>query len=152
MMLSCKQMAEKLAAAAMRCENRLVIPTEELMTELQAMSKSFIGHYQDGWAPLAESTLNGWDGHPGKIALGYAPPDNPLLRTGEMMSSITFEVEMPRFGLVEGVLGSDSKVALDQEVGTVKIPPRPFLALAMSRSYAPAERIYGQFALALLEF
>ena len=150
MMLSCKQMAEKLTASARRGENSLVVPTEALLGELQTMAKGFIGYYQDGWAPLAPYTVAD------KEKKGFAPPDNPLLRTGEMHDSITFEVEMPRFGLVEGVLGSDSKIALDQEMGVVRkkgsIPPRPFLGLAMSRSYVPAERLYGQFALTLLEF
>ena len=149
MMLSCKQMAEKLTATARKAENTLVVPTEELLGELQIMAKGFIGYYQDGWAPLAPRTVED------KEKKGYAPPDNPLLRTGEMHDSITFEVEMPRFGIVEGILGSESKVALEQEMGVVRtkgtLPPRPFLALAMARSYVPAERLYGQFALKLLE-
>lgn len=149
-MLTCKQMAEKLMASARRSENMLVIPTEELMGDLATMAKGFIGHYQDGWAPLKPATVED------KEKKGFAPPDNPLLRTGEMWSSITFEVEMKGFGLVEGIVGSDSKVALDQEIGVVRakgsLPPRPFLALAMMRSYSLAEIVYGQFALTLLEF
>ena len=150
MMLSCKQMAEKLEWAAVRARNELDIPTEALMKGVSEEAKGFIGTYQDGWAPLAESTLNGWNGHPGKIELGYAPPDNPLLREGTMRESIEGAAEKSMFG-ASGVVASKSLVALWQELGTVKIPPRPFLALAMSRSYVAADLIFGTFALKLLE-
>jgi hypothetical protein len=88
-------------------------------------ARESIGHYQeaagpfDAWAPLADTTLNGFDskGHhfPGKIELGYAPPDNPLLREGDLR-------------------GSDSDIAVWQELGTSNakhpIPPRSVLGRA----------------------
>lgn len=47
----------------------------------------------------------------------------PWLRTGELRASITHQV-------IEGsaVIGSADQVAVDQELGTRTIPPRPFLA------------------------
>ena len=36
------------------------------------------------------------------------------------------------------------------ELGTVQQPPRPFLALAMMRSEAPATVIFGEFAMKIL--
>src|SRR6185437_2002544 len=62
-------------------------------------TQDVIGHYQQAagpfkaWEPLSEATLLGGvtpEGHhfPGKIELGYAPPDNPLLRTGHMRGSV----------------------------------------------------------------
>ena len=149
MMLSCKQMAEKLQWAAVRAKNELELPTKALMIVLADRAKEYIGHYQSGWAPLADSTLNGWNGHPGKIELGYAPPDNPLLREGDMRESISGDAGLMPFG-ARGVVGSDSKIALWQELGTVRIPPRPFLALAAMNGYDRATLIFGDFALKLM--
>jgi hypothetical protein len=47
----------------------------------------------------------------------------PWLRTGALRDSIGHEVD----GAV-AVVGSSSDVAVDQELGTRAIPPRPFLA------------------------
>jgi hypothetical protein len=47
----------------------------------------------------------------------------PWLRTGALRASIGNEVD----GNV-GVIGSSSDVAVDQELGTRSVPPRPFLA------------------------
>lgn len=149
-MISCKQMAEKLEFAAIRARNELDIPTEALMKAVSIEAKTFIGNYQDGWKPLAESTLDGWHGHPGKIELGYAPPDNPLLREGDMRESIEGAAETTGYG-AQGVCASKSKIALYQEIGTEKIPPRPFLATAMMRAQPAAEIVFGQFAMTLLE-
>ena len=150
MMLSCKQMAEKLEWAAVRAKNEIDIPTLTLMEEISVEAKSYIGHDQDEWAPLAKTTIEGWMGFPGKIELGYAPPDNPLLREGTMRESIEAAAQKTNYG-AEGVVGSKSLIALWQEMGTVKngaqsIPPRPFMAMAMGRSYAAADVIFGAFA------
>jgi hypothetical protein len=142
-------MAEKLQWASVRAKNELEVPTKALMIVLADRAKEYIGNYQSGWAPLAESTLNGWNGHPGKIELGYAPPDNPLLREGDMRESISGDAGLVPFG-ARGVVGSDSKIALYQEIGTIRIPPRPFLALAAMNGYDRASLIFGDFALKLL--
>ena len=80
-----------------------------------------------------------------KQALGFTgriSATDPLYRTGTMRDSIE--------GVAEGftaVVGSSDKVALWQEMGTLRttgnIPPRPFLGLAMSRVYPVADRIFG---------
>lgn len=148
-MLSCLELAEKLELAANRVKSELVTPTEALMTLAAADAKARIGHYQDGWAPLAETTLHGWNGHPGKIELGYAPPDNPLLRKGDMRDSIQGLAMRTLFG-AEGAVGSNSKIALWQEMGTSRIPPRPFLGPALLHSLDKANVIFGEFALKIL--
>ena len=149
-MISCKELADLIDWSAVRAQNELDIPTEKLMLGLSELAKSYIGEYQAGWAPLAETTLNGWMGFPGKIELGYSPPDNPLLREGAMRESIGGEAAiMP--GGAEGVVGSRDIVALWQEMGTTRgIPPRPFLGLAMMQSQAAATVLFGEFALTLL--
>jgi phage gpG-like protein len=87
-------------------------------------AKEQIGHYQEAvgpfpeWAPLAESTVED------RIAQGYSP-DEPLLRKGDLRDSIKHEV-----GVLEAVVGSTSPIAPYQELGTDKIPPRPFIGPA----------------------
>lgn len=83
-----------------------------------------IGAYQDAvgpfnaWEPLAHSTVMD------RIRKGYTPFD-PLLRTGEMRDSIAVDVTGQT-----AVIGSDSDIAVWQELGTKHIPPRPFLGPA----------------------
>lgn len=112
---------------------------------IAARARSYIGRYQtsaigpfEPWEPLSQNTLHGGytpQGlyYPGKIELGYAPPDNPLLRTGELRESIGYSVKP---NAVE--VGSPLLVALWQEMGTAPsekhwgIPPRSFLGRAMA--------------------
>jgi phage gpG-like protein len=87
-------------------------------------AKSRIGSYQDGgggfpaWANLAESTVAD------RLRKGFTP-DDPLLRTGELRDSIRHQVR----GTTASI-GTPDIVALYQEQGTSKIPPRPFLGPA----------------------
>src|SRR5574337_849102 len=137
-MLSCLQMAQELERAAIKAKNEIEVPTEALMKLLAEEAKGFLGHYQEGWAPLKPATI-----------ARKAKGDTPLLESGEMRETIKGEAELRPYG-AEGVVGSESKIALYQEMGTVKIPPRPFLALAMSHCYEKADVAFGKFALALL--
>ncbi|MBV8613726.1 MAG: hypothetical protein JOY66_08120 [Acetobacteraceae bacterium] len=59
-------------------------------------------------------------------ALSHAPGEDhatPWLRTGKLRASITCEATD-----TVAVIGSSDPVAVDQELGTSAIPPRPFLA------------------------
>lgn len=112
-------------------------------------AQATIGHYQEeagpfkAWAPLSEATLYGGvtaEGHKflGKVELGYAPPDNPLLRTGHMRGSIEFEAEEHRL-----VLGTYDPIAYWQEFGDYKLPARSFIGAAMFRhGHAAADLVY----------
>jgi hypothetical protein len=143
-MFSCKELADVLTRGARRARNELVIPTDELMKVLEAEAKGYIGEYQAGWKPLAASTVEE------KTRLGYAPPDNPLLREGIMRDSIE-HASAPAYYGADGAIGSNDPVALWQEMGTSRgIPPRSFLGLAMSRSEEPATPLFGEFAVSLL--
>lgn len=109
---------------------RLPIQTNLVLEELgvvaERKAKEMIGEYQPGWAPLAEATVED------KVQKGYAPPDNPLLREGDMRESIGHAVLFgAEFGMAMLVVGSPSPVALWQELGTSRIPPRPFLGRAI---------------------
>jgi len=100
-------------------------------------AKSEIGHYQsaagpfEAWPTLADATLNGYTTDsgrhfPGKIELGHSPPDNPLLREGDMRDSIRATHDEHH-----AVVGSDSQVAVWQELGTKYMPARSFLGRAV---------------------
>jgi len=94
---------------------------EVVCQEIELRAKDKIGEYQQSsgpfaaWQPLAEMTVED------RVAKGYSP-DEPLLRTGEMAQSIEHKV----IGNT-GHIGSDSDIALWQELGTDKIPARSFL-------------------------
>lgn len=95
-------------------------------------AKAEIGDYQTAagpfmaWAPLAEATVAD------RVAHGYAP-DEPLLRTGALRDSIGHSVEMQGVAAGEAIVGSTSRIAVYQELGTATIPPRSFLGGAAVR-------------------
>jgi HK97 gp10 family phage protein len=84
---------------------------------IQDEAKSVIGTYSFEWPQLAPST------QADREAKGY-PANEPLLRTGELRDSITYTIVKPG-ELAE--IGSNSDIAVYQELGTTTIPPRPFL-------------------------
>jgi phage gpG-like protein len=79
-----------------------------------ARAKAMLGTYQDGWPALQPETI-------ARKMRG----DSPLLETGEMRDSI----EWNSSGL-QGYVGSNNDRAVWMELGTSKVPPRPFLSLA----------------------
>lgn len=106
----------------------------------ETLAHHYPGHYQPGWAPLAESTLED------KASKGFPVP-SPLLRTGEMAESYKRELEPTELAVV---VGSEEQNALWQEMGTSRIPPRPVLAPAMASSLPYAHDVFGEIAVALL--
>jgi hypothetical protein len=98
---------------------------------VQARAKKTIGTDQQSWPPLAPSTIAE------KIRLNYPVP-KPLLRTGELRDSIEYQVHGN-----EGCVGSDSPIAVFQELGTRRIPPRSFL---VSSAIASEDRIHRMAA------
>lgn len=153
-MISCGEYAVILERAAARVPAELLIGTKKLVKAVAIEAQSYIGHYQAGWAPLSKGTLEGGvskSGHryKGKIALGYAPPDNPLLRTGHMQATIEGRAEAMGTGAI-GVVGSNNIIAKFQELGTRDMPPRPFLGLAMSRATPTIEIIFNEIAANIL--
>lgn len=109
-------------------ENReaMADAVEKAILFTQQDAKARIGHYQIGWAPLKQVTVTQ------KVHLGYAPPDNPLLRTGEGRESIMAQVNR---SILRGAVYTNSKAMAAQESGAhmmvgsteVTLPPRPFL-------------------------
>jgi hypothetical protein len=111
---------------------------------VERRAKANIGHYQDAappfapWAELAQATQDE------RVALGY-PENEPLLRDGAMRDSIEHTVRGH-----EAHVGSDSDVAVFQELGTTRIPPRSFLGSAAVQSEGHVRRILGEHAVAAL--
>lgn len=104
-----------------------------------------IGSYQGAaapfpaWAELADSTKAD------RVRQGF-PENDPLLRTGEMRDSIGHSVVATGVGTVEGTVGSTSQIAVYQELGTDRIPPRSFLGGALMREEAVVVKILGDAA------
>ena len=108
-------------------------------------TKALIGHDQAEWKPLSEATIGGFH-HPlagyieGKVEQGYGA-NEPLLRKGGLRDSFRSVVDGNT-----GTVGSDSMVAVWQEMGTPNafypIPPRPILGTAfVQKGKAAVEKI-----------
>jgi phage gpG-like protein len=101
-------------------------------------AKREIGAYQDAaepfapWAELAQSTKDD------RVRQGYSE-NEPLLRTGELRDSIEHCVVGH-----EAHVGSDSEIAVYQELGTAHIPPRSFLGGALVRKTDDVVDILGE--------
>ena len=110
---------------------------EQAARLVERRAKAKIGEYQDAappfaaWASLADSTVAD------RERQGY-PGDEPLLRTGQLRDSIG---HMVRDGVA--YVGSDSDIAVYQELGTVHIPPRSFLGGAAAESTDEVQEIVG---------
>lgn len=145
-MLTFGEFASFLDAAAARAHPAMALETHHLMAEVEAHAKDLIGRENPEWPPLAESTIAE------KTQLGYTgqvSATDPLLRTGDLRASISSSAEMTGIG-AEGVVGSDSEIAKFQEIGTSRIPPRPFLGLAMMKAEPHAVEEFGHLAVELL--
>jgi hypothetical protein len=105
---------------------------------VQKKAKAAIGKDHEEWAPLAESTIANKQHH------GYPTP-KPLLRSGKLRDSIEYQVH----GL-EGSVGSDLEIAVYQELGTSRIPPRSFLASSAIASEDKIRRMAAATTIAAL--
>lgn len=81
-----------------------------------------------------------------KASLSHVPGEDhatPWLRTGELRDSISHRSDGSAL-----VVGSVSQVAVDQELGTRSIPPRPFLSPTAA---AEAEALIGAMSQVLVD-
>ncbi|PAY05443.1 hypothetical protein CK489_29100 [Bradyrhizobium sp. UFLA03-84] len=105
---------------------------------VQRRAKAAIGRGHEMWPPLAPSTIAD------KAAKGFPTP-KPLLRTGELRDSIEYVVHGN-----EGAVGSNLEVAVWQELGTSKIPPRSFLVSSASEVEPRIHRMAAAATLSIL--
>ena len=105
---------------------------------IQKRAKANIGKDHEAWPPLAPSTIADKQKH------GFPTP-KPLLRTGALRDSIEYTVHGN-----EGWVGSDLDIAVYQELGTSRIPPRSFLVSAAIASEDKIHRMAAATAIAAL--
>lgn len=86
---------------------------------VQRAAKGMLGTPQPFWAPLKPETI-----------AQKARGDTPLLETGELKRSIEMTAPIREGNTVYGYVGSNSMIAVYQELGTSRIPPRSFLGSA----------------------
>lgn len=111
---------------------------------LQTKVKEKFGEYQPvagpfvAWAELAESTKQD------REQQGY-PEDEPLLRSGDLRDSVERAVRD-----LEGFVGSNSDIAVYQELGTKNMPPRSVFGSAAVENMGKVAQIVGESAVAAL--
>ena len=105
---------------------------EKAAQVVETEAKRVIGTYDYGWAQLAPSTQKDREDK------GY-PANEPLLRDGTMRDSIQHKVEGK-----SAFVGSNEDIAVFQELGTSRIPPRPFLAGAAMHKGPEVAKIVGE--------
>lgn len=108
---------------------------EEACLIVEKEAKRVIGAYDYGWPQLKDTT------QAERSRLGY-PPNEPLLRTGELRDSITHEIEHGDTSYV----GSPLKIARYQELGTQHMPPRSFLMGAAMAKEKEIHELTAEFA------
>ncbi len=123
-------------------EENMEFATEGILTEfavtVRDRAKAAIGTYKYGWPQLAESTQE-------ERARAGVPPNEPLLISGKLRDSISATVEM--HGKESGVarVGSTEQLAVWQELGTSRIPPRSFLVSSAKRTEADLGKIARKY-------
>jgi hypothetical protein len=138
-MMTSEQFEAALAAQIKTINPRLEIGLDKVGELASTMAVHYLGTYQEGWAPLKPATI-----------ASKSTGDSPLLETGHMRDTISHSVN-PFSPVMEVVVGSTDKKAVWQEMGTSRIPPRPFLSLAMMHSLPFAAETFGEIAVKLLK-
>ncbi len=96
-------------------------------------AKRVIGTYDYDWKQLSPAT------QADRVRQGF-PANEPLLRTGELRDSIEHKIIDDHHAEV----GSNSDIAVYQELGTANIPPRSFLAQAAMHKEKQIRKIAGE--------
>lgn len=102
---------------------------EKAAVIIETEAKRVIGTYDYGWTPLAPSTV-----------AQKANGDTPLLESGAMRDSIEHVVHATK-----AYVGSNSDIAVFQELGTANIPARSFLGgAAVHKGKEAAHAVVGE--------
>jgi hypothetical protein len=126
------QFATALDATARGMPKRIGLKLYELAEFIQKEAQGYIGHPQDDWDSLAQSTIAL------KNRSGYGSK-GPLDRTGEMRQSITFRVYP-----FEAIVESFNRALYFHETGTIYMPKRPVLSRAVMRNEKMIALILGR--------
>jgi len=112
------QFAIALEATALVMPKRMHLRLYEVAEFVKKEAESYIGHPQDDWDKLEESTIAL------KQRLGFT--GGPLYRTGVMKES--FSIRMRPF---ESIVESFNRALFFHETGTMYMPKRPVLSRAV---------------------
>jgi hypothetical protein len=138
-MMTPAEFAKLLERAAVRSKTEINIPTEIVMASVATDAKAAIGTYEYGWPQLADSTKQN------RVSAGFSE-NEPLIRRGDMRASVAWKAELSPEG-AEGLVYSDDKIALYQELGTNRgIPPRSFLFKSLWLCGPVLAKTFGAFA------
>jgi phage gpG-like protein len=159
------EMALELAGLEIGLYEELNRGLENVLKRIQAGARAQIGHYQPAvggfpaWRELADETKQE------RVQQGFTEND-PLERSGELRDAITHERDTQLQGVVGvqhgqihspypdgygGQTGGHTDVgdiAVDQELGTQRIPARPFLGPAAFLSREAIQKLVGAAAVA----
>ncbi len=107
---------------------------------VETEARRVLGTHDYHWPPLAPSTI-----------VSKATGDSPGLETGEMRDSIHHHVgHTGRGGGMEADIGTDNDKAIWFELGTIRQPPRSFLAEAAVRTEPQVVQTIGRAMTAFL--
>ncbi len=122
-----EELANAFAASSKAIPIEMAVRFNMVVKDIEKTAKEELGVYQpavgpfEAWDSLAQSTMDQ------RVSAGYSA-DEPLLRSGELRDSIESEV----VGLA-AIVGTKSEIGFWQEMGTPKMPPRPFIGPAYVR-------------------
>ena len=111
---------------------------EKACAMVAAEARRVIGKGYDSWPELKPETMAE------RVRLGFKA-NEPLLRTGQLRDSIQWTSHGN-----EGFIGSNDPVAVFQELGTSRIPPRPFLSGAAAAMGPKIEKMAVRAVLSVM--
>jgi len=126
------QFATALEEVTLALPKRILTSLELAAKLIKTEAQSYIGHPQEDWPSLKQSTLDV------KKRLGYASK-GILERTGEMRESITYKI-MPYQAIVE----SFNRALFFHETGTMYMPKRPVLSRAVFKNEKTLSLLLGK--------
>lgn len=126
-------LAAEMTVMAARIEHGQREALEEGAKVIEKEAKDVIGTYRYGWQQLAEST------QASRTAAGHSAND-PLLVRGDLRDSIEHKVP----DHYNAYVGSNSQIAVYQELGTKHAPPRSFLLGAAVHKEAEVQHLMGR--------
>ena len=131
MALSILEAIGRFAIMAAEAEAARKEALKEAAEIVEEEAKALIGTYDAGWVQLADTT------QAAREKAGHTPND-PLLVEGDLRNSVGHRVDGNR-----AVVGSNSEVAVFQELGTEHVPARSFLGSAAHRKAEEVARLMG---------
>ena len=109
---------------------------------IEKEAKGMLGYEHEEWPDLAPSTVARKEA---KGQTGRWSATDPLVATGELLASISHQIEGRAV-----IIGTPDEIGIYQEMGTDRIPPRPFLsATAMQHGEAAANLLGREVALTI---